>query len=198
MKILHRLAALRGTFTRGTGHIVMDANVLMTELDTVAVGQVSAAGKTRYFKYSHEDMIDFIIANPQVTQGQLAARYGYSQAWICQVMQSDAWQSMAAKRRAEIVDPVLLSTVNERFHAMTVRSIERLMEKLDAPMVSDAVVLKAVELGAKAMGIGGNAAPAPPPQDHLAQLANRLLDLQSQVRVAHQGAVYENEVPTLP
>lgn len=140
--------------------------------------------------YSHLDMIDFIIANPSISQGALAARYGYTQAWICQVMQSDAWQSLAAKRRTEIVDPTLLATVNERFQAMTVRSLERLMEKLDAPVVSDGVVLKAVELGARAMGVGGNAAPSAPPQDHLAQLANRLIDLQANVR---KGVTYEAE-----
>lgn len=154
---------------------------------------MSEAAKSSICKvsYTHQDMIDFIIANPQVSQGALAARYGYSQSWICQVMQSDAWQSLAAKRRAELVDPALLSTIDERFRALTVRSLERLMEKLDAPQVSDNVVLKAVELGAKAMGVGGNAPPTAPPQDHLARLANRLLDLQSNVR---QGVTYEAEV----
>jgi hypothetical protein len=87
-----------------------------------------------------------------------------------------------ASRREEIVDPQLKLTVDERFRGVTIRSLERLMEKLDAPVVSDQVVLRAVELGAKAMGIGGNAIVAPPPADHLAQLANRLIDLQSRVR----------------
>lgn len=146
-----------------------------------------SGGVVAKMSYTHEDMIDFIIANPGVSQGQLAARYGYTQAWICQVMQSDAWQSMAAKRRTEIVDPVLLSSVNERFAAMTVRSLERLMEKLDAPQVSDNVVLKAVELGARAMGVGGNAAPQPPAGDHLAELAKRLIALNP-----NKGALYEN------
>ena len=177
---------------------------MLAELGDAAVGNTapgplvaaeSTPGKKRYCRYSHEDMIDYIIANPEAHQGTLAARYGYSQAWICQVMQSDAWQSLAAKRRAEIVDPVLMSSINERFAAMTVRSIQRLMEKLDAPVVSDQVVLKAVELGAKAMGVGGNAAPQVPAQDHLAQLANRLLDLQANVR---KGVTYEGESQVVP
>ncbi len=145
--------------------------------------------------YSHVDMIDCIIANPHISQGQLAARYGYSQSWICQVMQSDAWQSMMAQRRDEIVDPVLKLTVEERVKALTIRSMERLMEKLDAPQVSDATVLKAFELGAKAIGVGGNAAPAAPAAvDHLAQLANRLVDLQAKVRrenAVSLGETYE-------
>lgn len=155
--------------------------------------KVNAVAKVNY---SHVDMIDCIIANPSISQGQLAARYGYTQAWICQVMQSDAWQSLAAKRRAEIVDPTLLATINERFQAMTVRSLERLMEKLDAPQVSDNVVLKAVELGARAMGVGGNAPPSAPPQDHLARLAERLIDLQAGVR--QKGVTYEGTAEVVP
>ena len=85
---------------------------------------------------------------------------------------------------------VLVATVNERFKGLTLRSLDRLMEKLDAPQVSDNVVLKAVELGAKAMGVGGNAAPQPPAADHLAQLANRLIDLQANIR---KGVTFDGQ-----
>ena len=132
--------------------------------------------------YSHADMIDFIIAHPGCTQNDLAARYGYTAGWVSRVMSSDAWGAMMAKRRGELVDPTLVATINERFTALADRSLTRLMEKLDQPVVSDNVVLKAVELGAKALGVGGNAAPTAPAADHLAQLANRLLDLQTGVR----------------
>ena len=142
--------------------------------------------------YSHKDMIDYIIANPRVTQGQLAARYGYTQGWISNVMASDAWKSAMAARRTELVDPILTATITERFEGITRLSLERLQQKLEAPQVSDQIVLKAVELGAKALGVGGNAPPPPPPAaDHLAQLATRLIALQSQVR---QGVLPHVEV----
>ena len=140
--------------------------------------------------YSHKDMIDYIIANPGITQNHLASRYGYTVGWVSNVMASDAWQSAMAARRTEICDPVLVATVEERFRGITLLSLERLKQKLEAPAVSDNVVLKALELGAKAMGVGGNAPAAPPGQDHLAQLANRLIELQSRVRVTYsQGEV---------
>ena len=141
--------------------------------------------------YSHTDMIDFIIANPGITQNHLAARYGYSVGWVSNVMASDAWQSAMAARRSEICDPVLVATVEERFRGVTLLSLERLKQKLEAPQVSDNVVLRAVELGAKAMGVGGNAPPPPPSGDHLAQLATRLIELQSRVRINHQADVID-------
>jgi hypothetical protein len=156
------------------------------------LGELEGASRQAVAKmrYSHTDMIDFILANPGVSQNALASRYGYSVGWVSQVMSSDAWQSAMAARRDEVVDPVLVATVDERFRALTNRSLDRLMEKLDQPQVSDQVVLRAVELGAKAMGVGGNAPPPAPPQDHLAALAQRLIALQSNIR---QGVTYEGE-----
>ena len=146
-------------------------------------------GNLAKIRYSHEDMIDFIIAHPGITQNALAARYGYTPGWISNIMASDAWKSRAAARRAELVDPTLVATIEERFAALADRSLTRLMEKLDQPQVSDNVVLRAVELGAKAVGVGGNAPPTAPGVDHLARLAERLIDLQANVR---KGITYEN------
>ena len=134
--------------------------------------------------YSHRDMIDYIISAPGCGLKELAMRYGYSIGWISNIQASDAWKSAMAARRAEMVDPVLHATITERFEGITALSLQRLQEKLEAPQVSDQVVLRAVELGARAMGIGGNAAATVvvPQGDHLAMLANRLIELQSRIR----------------
>lgn len=166
---------------------------LMQEMEGIeTLSHAPTMGRLDKIAYSHLDMIDFIISSPGCSQNTLAARYGYSPGWISNVMASDAWKSAMAARREELVDPVLTATIKERFEGLTIRSVTRLMEKLDAPQVSDNVVLKAVELGAKALGVGGNATP-PPVQgaDRLERLANRLIDLQSNVR---KGVVYEGEV----
>lgn len=164
----------------------MEAAGMLKELE-----RAPTMGVLKKLRYTHTDAIDFIIANPGVSQNDLAARYGYSPGWFSNVMASDAWQSALAARRTELVDPALVATIEERFRSITLLSLERLQQKLAAPQVSDNVVLKAAELGAKALGVGGNAAPAPPAADHLAQLANRLIDLQAQVR---RGVTIEAEV----
>ena len=170
----------------------MDAGVMGERALAPTMGRLDKVG------YSHADMIDFIIANPRVTQNDLAARYGYSVGWVSNVMASDAWQSALAARRAEICDPVLVASVEERFKGITLLSLERLKQKLEAPQVSDNVVLRAVELGAKALGVGGNAAPAQVPQgDHLAALANRLIDLQSRVRASAAAEVVDVSSPMI-
>ena len=130
--------------------------------------------------YTHEDCIDYIIANPGVSQNELAARYGYTPTWMSIATNSDVFQARLAARRAELIDPVLSASLNERFRALTVRSLEVLQEKLSKPVdaISDKFALEAAALGAKSLGLGV-AAPAPPAAaDHLASLAHRLLDLQ--------------------
>jgi len=70
------------------------------------------------------------------------------------------------------------------------------MEKLDQPSVSDQTALKALELGARAVNVGGQRERDPATAaDHLAQLANRLIDLQSERR---KGIIYESQATVIP
>lgn len=146
-------------------------------------------GRLAKVSYTHKDMIDFLLANPMCSVGDLAARYGYTIGWVSNIMQSDAWKAAYAARREEMLDPTLALTIEERMRGMVSLSLNRLQEKLEAPVVSDNVVLKALELGAKSLGLGQ---PQPAAQDnavdHLARLANRMVDLQSNVR---KGVILE-------
>ena len=153
-------------------------------------------GKLDKIKYTHEDMIDFIIANPGIGLAGIAARYGYTIGWISNIMASDAWKARMAERRGELVDPVLTATITERMNGMVNLSMVRLMEKLEQPQCSDNVALKAFELGAKGLGIGGNAAPQPVQlgEDHLAKLAQRLVALNPNTRSLHHGQTIDVEV----
>jgi hypothetical protein len=137
-------------------------------------------------RYTHDAVIDMIIANPAVSQGQLAMMFGYTQAWMSTIMSSDAFKARLANRRAELVDPAIIMSVEEKFTALTEKSLEVLMTKLSQPatQVPDNLALRAAELGAKVRGQGGFA-PAQTAGDSLAGLANRL--------VALRGAVYSPE-----
>ena len=99
------------------------------------------------------------------------------------MVNSDAFQARLAERRGELVDPILQATLNERFRALTIRSLEVLQEKLAKPVdvISDKLALEAAALGARSLGMGQAQPPASPTNvnDHLAVLAHRLLDLQT-------------------
>ena len=196
------------------GRMDMNSDLLLTELQTTQLpvgglrpgggesGRAAAThtnhaapwsnackmGKT---SYTHDAMIDLLIANPWIKQKELAIHFGYTQAWVSAVFASDAFQAKLAARREEVVNPEMRATLRETTEAIYRQSLERLREKLEAPAVSDSVVLKAMELGARALGIGGNAPPPPPAPsgDRLEAIAQRLVALQANVR---KGVTYEN------
>ena len=130
-------------------------------------------------RYSHDAMIDMIIANPWMSQGELANQFGYTESWTSLVMSSDAFAARLAERRAELIDPTIAASIEERFKGLAIRSLAVLQKKLENPNVSDATALRAAELGAKALGMGN---PKPPPMvvvapDRLDVLAHRLTNL---------------------
>ena len=163
----------------------MDGNVAMIE----SPARAPTMGKIGKISYTHQDMIDYIIRNPGCSGREIAARYGYTEAWVSNIRSSDAWQAAFAKRRSEIVDPGLTLSVQERMTSLTIRAHEVLMEKLDKPTVADNTVLKALELGARGVNAGNQNGIPLDATDHLAKLADRLVLLQTERR---KGIVYEN------
>lgn len=107
-------------------------------------------------RYSHKAMVDMIVANPWISQGELATNFGYTEGWVSQVIASDAFQAYLAQRKDELIDPALRATIDERFKGLVARSIEILMRKLDKPdtQISDELALKALEVASRAAGYG--------------------------------------------
>lgn len=140
-------------------------------------------------RYSHQDMADAIIANPTITQNELAKRYGYTAPWVSQVINSDAFQAYLAARKAEIVDPTLTMTVEERVRGVTNRALDVMQEKLSLPaeMISDELAIRAAQMGTKALGMGNAPPPAPAPATSLNDLAERLVSLAR--RPPSQGVI---------
>lgn len=104
--------------------------------------------------YTHEDCIDAILANPAITQTELAARYGYTQSWISLIINSDAFQAALAKRRDEIISPELRATVEERLRTLMVESSRVLMKHLQSPVCPPNLALGTLGVASKALGYG--------------------------------------------
>ena len=106
--------------------------------------------------YSHEAMIDSIIANPNIKQNELAKIYDKSVPWISRIIGSDSFQAALAKRREEITDPFLIATIEERMRGLAFQSLDIITEKLAATQNID-VAMKALDVSIKALGFGARA-----------------------------------------
>jgi hypothetical protein len=133
--------------------------------------------------YSHDGMINIILANRGISQNALAAHFGYTAAWVSTVMASDAFQARLAERAAEIEDPVLRASIEDNLKGLVSRSMEILKEKLSAPVSSipDNLALRTLELSTRALGFGARESTVNVTvnqvENHLEHLGGRLTDL---------------------
>lgn len=135
-------------------------------------------------KYTHDAMIDLVVSDPWISQNQIAAHFGYTPAWVSIIFSSDAFRERLEQRKQELIDPTIRASIEERLRAVVSRSLDVLAEKLAQPAksVPDNLALRALEYGAKGLGLGQQQqAPVHVHADHLNILANRLVALRSDV-----------------
>jgi predicted XRE-type DNA-binding protein len=116
-------------------------------------GTESAAGAIARVKYSHDAMIDLIIEQPGISQGELASRFGYTQAWVSRVMNSDAFLARLAQRKNDLVDPTLAASLEEKLRALASKSLDVVLEKVVSTQNPD-LALQAAKLSTTALGFG--------------------------------------------
>lgn len=108
--------------------------------------------------YTHDALIDFIIENPMASEIEMAEYFKYSKIWISRLICSDGFQAALAKRKDEVINPVLAQTVEERVRNTTLKSLDIIDEKLEATQ-DPKLAMKFLELTAKAQSYGARSNP---------------------------------------
>lgn len=117
------------------------------------VGTVSAANSITRVHYTHDAMIDLIIGRQGISQNEIARYFGYTAGWVSRVVNSDAFQARLATRKADVTDPLIIQSFEERLKGLANQSLDVIQAKLDATSNPDLAV-KALELSTKALGMG--------------------------------------------
>lgn len=104
-------------------------------------------------RYSHDALVDAIIANPAVRQRDLAALFGYTEGWISQVISSDSFQARLRARKGELVDPEIVASVENQMQGVARQALEVISEKLTASKSPD-LALRALDISSRALGYG--------------------------------------------
>lgn len=109
----------------------------------------------------HEAIMDFMIANPTVKQGDIAAKFGLTEAWLSQVIHSDAFQLMLRDKQDKIFHHTVLP-LREKMTVAAHLGMDRLIERL--PQETELEVLRKTSEGLlDRLGFSpkGNLNPAP-------------------------------------
>jgi hypothetical protein len=104
-------------------------------------------------RWNHEAVIDAMIANPDMSQNEIAAMMGYSPPWLSIIINSDAFQEKLSERRAEVIDPMLRATIEDRLRGVAAKAAEVILENLHAAPTPK-VALQALEVTTRALGYG--------------------------------------------
>ena len=138
---------------------------LATEVATIPAKKPEIA-KVRY---THDAIIDEILTNPAISQGELAKMFGFTQAWMSIMINSDAFQERMRERKCELVDPRLVATLEDRLNGVARSALDALLEKLEQH-TNKTLPMKTMELIATAkLGVGdrANRMQAPVQQNNL-------------------------------
>jgi len=140
----------------------------------------------------HRAMVDTILANPTASCADLGDIYGYSAHWVNLTIQSPVFKRELERRRAEVINPIIIASTEERLQAVINRSLDVINEKLskNPDQISDTLALRALEVSAKALGLGQATTTAVVVEsNHLDNLAKRLVALRP--RDTSNGVIYE-------
>lgn len=152
---------------------LIDDDRKLSEGKTVAKVE---AGLPAGIAYSPLAMVELMVQHPEWTHARLAAQFNRPASWISQVLASEAFQRAVDPYRDQL-DPSFGATMDERFRALAVRATTVLQSKLESSGVNDLVVLKAAEIGVKALGLGQRQpeAPSAPPQNSSQSVAEKIM-----------------------
>jgi hypothetical protein len=104
-------------------------------------------------RYTHDAMIDILLAEPTIQQKELAKRFDMSEAWISRIIGSDAFQAALAKRRDDVANPIIAASIDDKLSGLVNQSLEIIAEKLETSRSLD-TAFKGLEIGVKALGFG--------------------------------------------
>ncbi len=155
-------------------------DALFAELLTPAASAPPPTVLKRGVNYSHDAMIDLIIASPCITQNALAAHFGYSVGWISQVVNSDAFQARLAQRKADLTDPIIIESLEVQFKGILTQALEKMRVRLEDEKCPDNFVLRSADLASRSLGYGAKRDQTPPESnlnDKLVDLSQNLVHL---------------------
>jgi hypothetical protein len=106
------------------------------------------------FNYWYETIIDLMIANPDMKQGERAARLGRTQAWMSLIENSHGFRERYALRRAEH-SARISQNIEDKLHNVTSLALDKLTDALATKDIKPELALQATDTLLQRLGYSG-------------------------------------------
>lgn len=80
---------------------------------------------------THDAIIDVLISQPHLNQRELAGIFGYTPTGIGIIVRSDSFKARLEARKADLVDPLIKQSVDDRLNQLAHQSLDILQKKLE-------------------------------------------------------------------
>ncbi len=104
--------------------------------------------------HRHEQIINWLIANPDRPLGDCAREFEYTQVWLSQVIHSDAFQALYTERAREL-HGMVVHTLKDRLVGLAVAAMDRSQELLETHTGSERFVGEITKTALGALGMEG-------------------------------------------
>jgi hypothetical protein len=173
------------------------------EAPTTSTSAVTLGDSGQPLRYSPLLMVDVILNNQDISPKELAVLFGRTNAWVAQVLASQAFQDVLEPHRLSVLNPEYSMTLEERFRGLVIRSATVLQEKLETgKALPDATVLKTLEIGIKALGMGQKVekptSPEDIPQNSSEKVAERIMAAMQKRKEAEAANTVDVEAKEIP
>lgn len=144
----------------------------------------------------HYALMDFILANPTLSMGEVALSFGVTQAWLSTVYHSDLFQHVINERRNAISSDYDRTTV-AKLRVIADKGLNSLVDALDdeeTPLNSRQSI---TEMSLKALGYLGKGAAQPQVviQNNNIQQNGPAIDLQDAIQAARARILKRQSEP---
>jgi hypothetical protein len=110
--------------------------------------------------YRHERIIDFMLANPQMRKGEIAAALGFTQAWFSTITSSDAFRAEYSRRRQEWNERLAEGVIGDLYD-QTQLAAKRIIAELESPDCAPGFALEVQGRALSHLGFGTRDRPQP-------------------------------------
>lgn len=114
-----------------------------------------AATQIKDLSYRHEAILDWLMLNPDKSQGDCARELGYTEAWLSQVINSNLFNLRLGMLQQEKREHGIF-TIAEKLAGLASMAIEKTAKNVEVS-ADPAFVLSAAEIALKRLGYGPKA-----------------------------------------
>ncbi len=91
---------------------------------------MSVSASIQKMSHKHEEILNFLLLNPTMKMGEVAAIFGVTFPWLSTIVWSHAFQDQLARRKDQIFDSAVLASIDDKLVAASHVTLDAYLEKV--------------------------------------------------------------------